>query len=57
MNLEDKKSLIIKDLRNGLFLGNMSKKYGLSRSSIQYIINSYGKQRKKRGAKYKLSKM
>ena len=51
MNLEDKKSLIIKDLRNGLFLGNMSKKYGLSRSSIQYIINSYGKQRKKCGAK------
>jgi len=56
MNLEDKKSLIIKDKRSGLSLENMSKIYGLSRSSIQYKINSYGKQRKKRDPKFKLSK-
>jgi len=56
MNFEDQKLLIIKDRRMGLSYGKLSNKYGLKRSSIQYIIDNYGKQHKKRGPKEKINK-
>jgi len=56
MNLESKKTLIVKDRQMGLSYGKLALKYGLKRSSIQYIILNYGKQHKKRGPKEKINK-
>lgn len=47
---------VIKDRKDGLSLGQISKKYNLSKPTVQSIINNYGKQKHKTGPKDKLSK-
>ena len=56
MYSKEKKLLIIKDKKMGLSYGDLSKKYGIPRSSIQYIVDNYAKVAKKRGPKEKLTK-
>jgi len=56
MNLEDKKFLIIQDRRMGSSYGNLAAKYEMKRSSVQYIIQNYGKRHKKVGPKDKITK-
>ena len=46
----------MEDNRKGLSLGEISKRYGLKRSTVQYIISSYGNHLKKRGPKEKITK-
>ena len=47
---------IMKDRRSRLSLGDLARKYDLPKSTIQYIVNNYGKQKKKTGPKDKLLK-
>ena len=41
---------------NGRSYGEISKKYGISRSTIQYMVKNDGRSKKKNGPKEKLSK-
>jgi len=50
------KMLIVKDRKTGMPYRELSKKYDIPRSSIQYIISNYANSSKKRGPKEKLAK-
>ena len=41
MYSKERKLLIIKDKKMGLSYGDLSKNYGIPRSSIQYIVDNY----------------
>ena len=41
MYSKENKLLIIKDKKTGLTYEDLSKKYGIPRSSIQYIVDNY----------------
>jgi len=56
MYSKDNKALIFHDRNNGMSYGELSKKYGISRSSIQYIVENYVNRSKKRGPKVKIGK-
>jgi len=47
---------VIMDRKKSMSMGNISKKYGIPRPSVQRILSSVGKQLKKRGPKEKINK-
>ena len=56
MNFKVYKEAVLKERKEGMSFGNIAKKYGMSKSSVQYIVENYNKECKKRGPKEKLNK-